>query len=276
MSPKNPNDRLNKGGIEQPPPLFSEPPRTVLVTGGARRIGRAICIDFAARGWKVALHYHQSTREAAETVAEITGDGGHAVALSSALDDEAAYSTLFDQAYQALGGVGCLINNASSFEHDDMETTTRESWDIHMEVNLRAAFVLSQQFIAQLPSDQGGNIINIIDQRVWNLTPFFTTYTLSKSGLWTLTQTMALALAPRFRVNAVGPGPTLPSRFQTAQRFQQQCQNLPLQRGTSSAEICQAIQFILASPSMTGQMIALDGGQHLGWSQTPQNEHGED
>ncbi len=276
MSAKNPNDRLNKGVIEESPPLYADPPRTVLVTGGARRIGRAICIDLAARGWKVALHYHQSTREAAETIAEITGHGGHAVALNSALDDEAAYRTLFDQACQALGPIGCLINNASSFERDDVKTATRKSWDLHMEVNLRAAFVLSQQFIAQFPPDKGGNIINIIDQRVWNLTPFFTTYTVSKSGLWTLTQTMALALAPQFRVNAVGPGPTLPNRFQTTAQFQQQCQNLPLQRGTSSAEICQAIQFILASPSMTGQMIALDGGQHLGWSQTPQNEHGKD
>ncbi len=274
MSPKNLNDQLNEGGIEES--LFEQPPHTVLVTGGGQRIGRAICLDFATRGWKVALHYHQSTREASETVAEITRNGGQAVAISSNLHDEAAYSTLLDQACQELGPVGCLINNASSFEHDDVETTTRKSWDIHMEVNLRAAFVLSQQFISQLPSGQGGNIINIIDQRVWNLTPFFTTYTLSKSGLWTLTQTMALALAPRFRVNAIGPGPTLPSRFQTAGRFRQQCQKLPLQRGTSPVEICQAIQFILASPSMTGQMIALDGGQHLGWSQTPQDEQGED
>ena len=135
-----------------------------------------------------------------------------------------------------------------------------------METNLRAPFVLSQAFAAQLPEAASGVIVNMIDQRVWNLTPFFTTYTLSKAGLWTLTRTLAQALAPRIRVNAIGPGPALPSRRQTDDQFARQCEALPLGRGTSPDEICAALRFILSAPSMTGQMIALDGGQHLGWA----------
>jgi NAD(P)-dependent dehydrogenase (short-subunit alcohol dehydrogenase family) len=152
------------------------------------------------------------------------------------------------------------------FERDEAMTVTRSSWDLHMETNLRAPFVLSQGFAAQLPDGHSGSIVNIVDQRVWNLTPHFTSYTVSKAGLWALTQTLALALAPRVRVNAIGPGPTLPSKHQTAEEFAEQCRSMPLQRGAALAEMAAALKFILASPSMTGQMIALDGGQHLCWA----------
>ena len=158
-----------------------------------------------------------------------------------------------------------LVNNASIFENDLVSTVTRESWDRHLAVNLRAPFVLMQEFAARLPPDCGGLIVNMLDERVWNLTPYFVSYTLSKAGLWTLTQTMALALAPRIRVNAIGPGPTLPSPRQSTEQFAAQCRAMPLQRGTSPDEIAAALRFILAAPAMTGQMIALDGGQHLGW-----------
>ena len=152
------------------------------------------------------------------------------------------------------------------FERDDAHTATRESWDLHMQVNLRAPFVLTQAFARRLPDGWHGNVINILDQRVWNLTPFFTSYTVSKAALWALTQTLAMALAPRVRVNAVGPGPTLPSSRQTEEQFIRQWSSLPLARQVQPQEICDAVSFILGAPSMTGQMIAIDGGQHLGWS----------
>jgi NAD(P)-dependent dehydrogenase (short-subunit alcohol dehydrogenase family) len=167
----------------------------------------------------------------------------------------------------ALGPLGCLVNNASVFENDTAATADRASWDAHIEVNLRAPFVLMQGFAAQLPETASGAIVNLLDQRVWSLTPYFVSYTVSKAALWTLTQTMALALAPRIRVNGIGPGPTLPSPRQSAAQFERQCAALPLRRGTTPDEIAAAIRFILAAPAMTGQMIALDGGQHLGWAQ---------
>ncbi|MGY8958651.1 MAG: SDR family oxidoreductase, partial [Alphaproteobacteria bacterium] len=142
----------------------------------------------------------------------------------------------------------------------------RESWDVHMEVNLRAPFVLSQHMAAALPDGADGVIVNILDQRVWNLPPGFTSYTLSKAGLWTLTQTLALALAPRIRVNAIGPGPTMPSARQTETQFALQQASVPLKHGAPPEEVCQAVQYIVNARSMTGQMIALDGGQHLGWA----------
>jgi NAD(P)-dependent dehydrogenase (short-subunit alcohol dehydrogenase family) len=171
------------------------------------------------------------------------------------------------RAVAALGPLGCLVNNASSFENDAVATATRASWDEHIEVNLRAPLVLMQGFAAQLPEAASGAIINMLDQRVWSLTPYFVSYTVSKAGLWTLTQTMALALAPRIRVNGIGPGPTLPSPRQSEEQFARQCAAVPLRRGTSPEEIAAAVRFILAAPAMTGQMIALDGGQHLGWGQ---------
>lgn len=242
-------------------------PKTALVTGAARRIGRAIALDLVRQGWAVAVHYHESATEADQLVNEITAFGGRAVALRAALGDENQVATLVANATAALGPLGCLINNASTFEYDSALGATRASWDLHIEANLRAPFVLTQDFARQLPDAAAGVVINLIDQRVWNLTPHFVSYTLSKAGLWTLTRTLAMALAPRIRVNAIGPGPTLPSARQSPQQFDRQCAATPLQRGTTPQEICDAVRFILAAPAMTGQMIALDGGQHLGWAQ---------
>lgn len=242
-------------------------PKTALVTGAAKRIGRAIALDLAAAGYAVAVHHNESAREAAEVVAEIEAKGGRAAAVSADLMKESESASLIARAVAALGPLGVLVNNASRFEVDDAMGATRESWDINIETNLRAPFVLSQGFAAQLPPDAMGAIINLTDQRVWNLTPYFITYTVSKAGLWTLTQTLALAFAPRIRVNAIGPGPVLPSARQTQEQFERQCRAMPLQRGPSLPEICAAVRFILAAPSMTGTMLALDGGQHLGWAQ---------
>jgi NAD(P)-dependent dehydrogenase (short-subunit alcohol dehydrogenase family) len=242
-------------------------PGAALVTGAARRIGRAIALDLAAHGWRVAVHYRHSAAEAAEVVREIVGRGGRAVALQADLAREAHIQALIPRAAEALGPLTCLVNNASVFEMDKIDTVTRASWDAHIETNLRAPLVLSQAFARQLPAAADGVIVNMLDQRVWNLTPYFLSYTVAKMGLWTLTRTLALALAPRIRVNGIGPGPTLPSPRQTPEQFAQQCRMMPLGRGTTLAEICAALQFILDAPAMTGQMIALDGGQHLGWAQ---------
>ena len=245
-------------------------PQAALVTGAGQRIGRACALALAEAGFAVAVHYRRSARSAEAVAAAISGNGGKAIALPADLADEAATRTLLPRAAAALGPIGVLVNNASVFENDTVETVTQDGWDAHLSVNLRAPFVLMQEFARQLPADAGGVIVNLLDERVWSLTPYFVSYTVSKAGLWTLTQTMALALAPRIRVNGIGPGPTLPSPRQSPEQFIRQCQTMPLRRGTAPEEIAAALRFILAAPAMTGQMIALDGGQHLGWAQTRQ------
>lgn len=249
-----------------PPPV----PKTALVTGAARRIGRALALDLAQAGYAVAVHHHSSRAEADAVVAEIAARGGKAVALAADLADEDAVTQLLPEAAAALGPVGVLVNNASIFENDTVATATRESWDAHLAINLRAPFVLTQALAAQLPAAPGGVVVNLLDERVWNLTPYFVSYTVSKSALWTLTRTLAMALAPRIRVNAIGPGPTLPSARQSTAQFLERCANMPLRRGASPAEIAAALRFIIDAPAMTGQMIALDGGEHLGWAQPGQ------
>jgi NAD(P)-dependent dehydrogenase (short-subunit alcohol dehydrogenase family) len=246
---------------------------TALVTGGAKRIGRAIALDLARHGWAVAIHYNRSAAAAERLADEIAGGGGRAASFRADLNLEADVAALAEQVVAELGPMRCLVNNASVFERDDAHTATRESWDLHMQVNLRAPFVLTQAFARQLPDHWHGNVINILDQRVWNLTPFFTSYTVSKAALWALTQTLAMALAPRVRVNAVGPGPTLPSTRQSEEQFVRQWSSLPLARQVQPQEICDAVRFILGAPSMTGQMIAIDGGQHLGWSSRTTEGH---
>ena len=242
--------------------------RTALVTGAGRRIARALALALAEDGFAVAVHYHRSRTAAEAVVAAIQSNGGAAVALGADLADEDMVRTLLPQTEQALGPIGCLINSAAVFGDDTVETVTRASWDQHLAVNLRAPFVLIQEMAARLPAGAGGVVINMLDQRVWSLTPYFVSYTIAKAGLWTLTQTMALALAPRIRVNGIGPGPTLPSPRQSPEHFLSQRAQMPLGRGTSPQEIVAAMRFILSAPAMTGQMIALDGGQHLGWAQS--------
>jgi NAD(P)-dependent dehydrogenase (short-subunit alcohol dehydrogenase family) len=262
-------------GLESVPAIFhapamnAKPQPTALITGAARRIGRAIALDLAAAGWRVVVHYNGSAADAAAVVREIEQAGGRAVAVQADLMDEAAAEALMEKAAKATGPVTCLINNASVFERDDPKTATKETWDAHMQVNLRAPFVLTQAFARRLPAGAEGDVINLIDQRVWNVTPHFTSYTVSKVALWGLTQNLALALAPQIRVNAIGPGPILQSRHQSAEQFRRQWSRLPLGRQVMPAEICRAVRFLLDAPSMTGQMIMLDGGQHLGWAPGP-------
>lgn len=239
----------------------------VLITGAAHRIGRAIALDLAANGYGVAVHYNNSETAANDLVSTIIDSGGHAVAVKADLANENDVKSIIPTAQDALGPLTVLVNNASLFENDTVNDATRSGWDMHMDVNLRAPFVLSQEFQRQLPDGLEGNIINILDQRVWNLTPYFMTYTLSKSALWTLTQTLALALAPKIRVNGIGPGPTLQNTRQSDEDFVRQWSETPLRRKVMPDEIADTVRFIIHSPSMTGQMIALDGGQHLGWAQ---------
>ncbi|MBM3547730.1 MAG: SDR family oxidoreductase [Alphaproteobacteria bacterium] len=237
-----------------------------LVTGAAKRIGRAIALDLAADGWDVAIHYNSSEADAASAVEAIEKLGRRALALKADLSREAETAPLVGRASAVLGPLALLVNNASVFENDGWNSADRASWDMHLETNLRAPFVLIQAFARQLPEGTDGNVVNLLDERVWNLTPAFVSYTVSKVGLWGLTQTLALALAPRIRVNGIGPGPALANIRQTPEHFAEQCASMPLRRGTSPEEICRAIRFILAAPSLTGQMIALDGGQHLSWA----------
>ncbi|MBV9550168.1 MAG: SDR family oxidoreductase [Alphaproteobacteria bacterium] len=242
--------------------------KNVLVTGAAKRLGRAIALDLAAAGWNVALHYNTSDAEAETAAAEVRKHNVTAALLKADLSREAESGQLVAKAAAAIGPLTALINSASIFENDDWKSATRESWDTHVEVNLRAPFVLSQKFAAQLREGEAGNIINIIDQRVLKPTPQFLSYSLSKAGLFWLTTTLAQGMAPRIRVNAVGPGPTLRNERQSIADFERQRSATLLGHGADPADICGAVRYLLAAPSVTGQMIAVDGGQHLIW-QTP-------
>ena len=249
-----------------------------LVTGAGKRLGRAMAIYLAGQGHDVAVHFASSATDAEETCARIRALGRQAVALQADLLDEAQVQALIPRAAQALGGaLTVLVNNASIFEYDSLTTATRAGWDRHMESNLRAPFVLIQGLAAQCPPTgldaQGepvasGLAVNMIDQRVWKPTPEFMTYSLAKAGLWALTRTAAQALAPQIRVNAIGPGPTLQGARQTDSHFARQRAATVLHRGANPSDVTAALGFFLNSPSVTGQMIATDGGQHLAW-QTP-------
>jgi NAD(P)-dependent dehydrogenase (short-subunit alcohol dehydrogenase family) len=236
-----------------------------LITGAGRRIGRALALATAGAGYDIAVHCRQSDADANAVAAEIEALGRRAAVLKADLCDEGEARALVGEAQRALGPVTLLINNASVFEEDRIETFASETWRAHMEVNLHAPLVLSQAFAAALPGGVKGQIINILDQRVWNPNPQFFTYSLSKAALWAATRTLAQALAPRIRVNAIGPGPTLASIHQTPELFQAEAANIPLQRRTEPADIAAAALYLIDAPAVTGQMIAVDGGQHLAW-----------
>ena len=240
-------------------------PRVALITGGAQRIGGTIALRLARAGFDIALHCHTSREAAASTSQAIRHLGRRATVLEADLGDETATHALVPKAVAALGPIGVLVNNASPFERDEWHNATRASWDAHIEPGLRAPFVLIQQFARTLPEHAEGVVVNMLDQRVWSITPHFVSYTVAKAGLWALTQSMALALAPRIRVNGIGPGPALPNTRQTPEQFARQSASVPLHHGTSPEEIARAVLAILALPAMTGQMLALDGGQHLQW-----------
>ncbi|HEY9020985.1 MAG: SDR family oxidoreductase [Paracoccaceae bacterium] len=252
--------------------------KIALVTGAGKRLGRAMALYLADRGFDVAVHYASSRPEAEDVATLIRAKGRRAVTLQADLLEEGETHALIPAAMQALGGpVTCLVNNASIFEYDTIQTATRTGWDRHFDSNLRAPFILTQAMAAAIP-DAGrdaagepfaqGLIVNMIDQRVRKLTPEFMTYTLAKMGLWALTQTSAQALAPRIRVNAIGPGPTLQGARQSDRHFADQRAATVLGRGANPADITAALGYFLDAPAVTGQLLCVDGGQHLGW-QTP-------
>ena len=249
--------------------------KAALVTGGARRLGRAMVLRLARDGHDVAIHCLSGRDEARALADEVRATGRRAAVLEADLLDAAQTGALIARAGEALGSaLTVLVNNASIFEFDTIATATRESWDRHLESNLRAPFVLTQHFAEQAPEpalDAAGEpvaralIVNMVDQRVFKLTPGFMSYTLAKSALWTLTRTAAQALAPRVRVNAIGPGPTMRGPRQSEAHFARQRAATILNRGADSAEVAAALGYLLEAPSVTGQMICVDGGQHLGW-----------
>jgi NAD(P)-dependent dehydrogenase (short-subunit alcohol dehydrogenase family) len=242
--------------------------KTVLVTGAAKRLGRAIALDLAMAGWNVAIHYHGSEDDADSAVQAARAFGVEATTLKCDLSKENDTAALVDRAASELGPLTALINSASLFENDDWQSATRKTWDDHIETNLRSPLVLSQCFARQLPENASGNIINIIDQRVLKPTPQFLSYSLSKAGLYWLTTTLAQGMGPRIRVNAVGPGPTLKNPRQSDADFNRQRDATILRRGADPADICAAVRYLLEADAVTGQMLAVDGGQHLIW-QTP-------
>jgi NAD(P)-dependent dehydrogenase (short-subunit alcohol dehydrogenase family) len=238
----------------------------VLVTGAAKRLGRAIALKLAGAGYDIAIHYRSSKADAESLAAEVKALGRRAALVDGELSKEVDVATIVPRVAAALGALTALVNSASVFEDDRVESVTRASWDKHLDTNLRAPLVLSQAFAKQLPVGALGGIVNIIDQQVLNLTPQFLSYTVSKAGLWTLTRTLAQALAPRIRVNAVAPGPSLKAERQSQANFDAHVKATLLQRPSEPEDIAGAVAYLLAAPAVTGQMIVVDSGQHLAWS----------
>lgn len=237
-----------------------------LITGASRRIGRAIAERLSQDGFAVALHASERSAPAAQDLAaRLENSGGRACVVTGDLSCADETSRLLDVAQAGVGPLSLLVNNASLFEPDSAAIFDAKTFDRHMSVNLRAPLQLAAAFVAALPTDQTGNVVNITDQKVWRLNPKFFSYTLSKAALWTATQTMAQAFAPRVRVNAVGPGPVLPNHIDGAEGFEREAAALPLRSSVSPEDIAAAVVYLVEARSVTGQMIAVDGGQHLAW-----------
>jgi NAD(P)-dependent dehydrogenase (short-subunit alcohol dehydrogenase family) len=240
-----------------------------LVTGAGKRIGRALALSLADSGYEVGVHYNSSQSEAEAVVELIKSKGRNAISAKADLSNETNTAALIAETANALGPLSLLVNSASVFDFDDIETMTRESWDRHIETNLRAPFKLAQDFAAQVSEGVDNLIVNIIDQRVLKLTPQFLSYTVSKAALHTLTVTLAQALGPKgIRVNAIGPGPTIKNPRQSDEDWRRQNEATILGRGAEPEDICSALRYLLSAKAVTGQMIAVDGGQHLAW-ETP-------
>lgn len=240
----------------------SMPVRAALVTGGGQRIGSALVRALSNAGWAVAIHCNKSTDAAKALAATLAG---RTCVVTGDLSDAETPARLVAEATDALGPLNLLVNNAAIFEDDSIQTLEIDQWDHQLAVNLRAPVFLAQALAKQLPTECEGNIINMIDQRVLKLNPLFFSYTVAKTALWTVTRTLAQALAPHIRVNGIGPGPTLPNKHMGPGDFDREAAATLLGHGTSPEEIAQTVLFILSQPAFTGQLIALDGGQHLNW-----------
>ena len=244
------------------------PSPTALITGASSRIGNAIARDLARAGWQLALHAHTNGDKLHELADELAETAPRPSVLIADLTDHSALGSLMDEACSSAGLPNIIVNNASIFEDDGIGRLDPALFDAHFAIHLKAPLFLADELARRLPGDQTAMIVNIIDQRVWKLTPQATTYTLSKAALWTATQTLAQSLAPRIRVNGIGPGPSFRNERQSEAEFDRQTDALLLGKGPAPDSFGRTIRYLWDSPSVTGQMIALDGGQHLAW-QTP-------
>ena len=246
--------------------------KNLLITGAATRVGKAIALHFAERGWNIALHYFRSSAKAKELKKIIEQHWVKVALIKADLKNPKQTEKIVHLAKKKLGTINCLVNNAALFEKDDIANFTNKSWNDHLNINLLAPTILTKQFAKQAPKKTVSNIINIIDQRIFNLTPFFMSYTISKSGLQTLTKTMAMRLGPNIKVNAIAPGPTIKSKRQTDKHFRNQVRSTLLKKPVRSEDICDTVEFLINNNSVTGQIIAVDSGQNLSWNKKNEKE----
>jgi NAD(P)-dependent dehydrogenase (short-subunit alcohol dehydrogenase family) len=240
--------------------------KNLLITGGATRIGRELAIHFSKKGWNIAIHYFKSSSKAKNLKKIIENNSVKAVLIKADLKNIKQIEKIIPIAKKKLGTIDCLINNAALFEKDDILSFTNKSWNEHININLIAPIILTKQFAKQISKKNTKNIINIIDQRVFSLTPIFMSYTLSKSALYTFTKTMAMRLGPNIKVNGVAPGPTIKSKRQSTRHFNNQAKSTLLKKPVGTDDICDTVEFLIKNNSITGQVIAVDSGQNLTWN----------
>ena len=246
--------------------------KNLLITGAATRVGKAIALHFAERGWNIALHYYRSSSKAKELKKIIEKNWVKVVLIKADLKNPKQTEKIMSLARKKLGTIDCLINNAALFEKDYIANFTTKRWNNHLNINLLAPTILTKEFAKQASKKTVSNIINIIDQRIFNLTPFFMSYTISKSALQTLTKTMAMRLGPNIKVNAIAPGPTIKSKRQTDRHFRNQVKSTILKKSVKAEDICDAVEFLINNNSITGQIIAVDSGQNLSWNRKNEKE----
>ena len=239
--------------------------KNLLITGGSTRIGKEIALHFARRGWNIIIHYFNSSSEARILKKIIEKNKVKAILIKADLKNRKQVENIFSLAKKELGKIDCLINNAALFEKDDILNFTSKNWNDHLNINLLAPAILIKNFAKQAPKKTSSNIINIIDQRVFKLTPIFMSYTLSKSALYTLTKTMAMRLGPNIKVNGIAPGPTIKSKRQSTKHFNKQARSTLLKKPVRLKDICDTVEFLINNSSITGQVIAVDSGQNLMW-----------
>ena len=246
--------------------------KNLLITGAATRVGKAIALHFAEKGWNIAIHYFRSSAKARKLKKIIEQNLVRVVLIKADLRNPNQVEKIFPLAKKKLGSIDCLINNAALFEKDDITNFTTKSWNNHLNTNLLPPAILIKKFSKQAPKKTVSNIINIIDQRIFNLTPFFMSYTVSKSGLQILTKTLAMKLGPNIKVNGIAPGPTIKSKRQTDTHFKNQIKSTLLKKSVKLEDICQAVEFLVNNNSVTGQIIAVDSGQNLSWNKKNEKE----
>jgi len=239
--------------------------KNLLITGGSTRIGREIALHFSKKGWNIAIHYFKSSFEAKKLKSIIEKNSVKVVLIKADLKNTRQVEKIIPSTIKKIGKIDCLINNAALFEKDDILNFTNRSWNDHLNINLLAPAILIKHFAKQASKKTSSNIINIIDQRVFKLTPIFMSYTLSKSALYTLTKTMAMRLSPNIKVNGIAPGPTIKSKWQTAKHFNTQAKSTLLKKPVAIQDICDTVEFLIDNNSITGQIVAVDSGQNLTW-----------